>query len=97
MKTMLTTHLASLAAAALCGSAYNPLPPAYTGGATRNLFTGSLPVFEKPNEGGAGSKTVDELAAEIKAQFEKQFGEVKGLAEDALGMVKAGEQMTQQT
>lgn len=41
-----------------------------------------------------GKKTVDELAAEIKAQFDKQFGEVKALAEDALGKVKAGETLT---
>jgi HK97 family phage major capsid protein len=54
-------------------------------------------VFDKPNEGGGGGKTVEELAAEIQAKFDKQFGEVKDIATDALGKVKAGEQMTKDT
>src|SRR6478735_4497236 len=51
-------------------------------------------AFDKPDGGGGGGKSIDELAAEIKTSFEKQFGEVKAIAEDALGKVKAGEQLT---
>ena len=55
-------------------------------------------VFDKPGDGGGGgAKSIDELAAEIKQQFETQFGEVKAIAEDALGKVKAGETLTTKT
>lgn len=42
-------------------------------------------------------KTPEELAVEIKAAFETQIKEVKAIAEDALGKVKAGEVLTQAT
>jgi HK97 family phage major capsid protein len=53
-------------------------------------------VFEPPDKPKDG-KSIDELAAEIKAKFDEQFGQVKGIAEDALGKVKAGETLTQET
>jgi HK97 family phage major capsid protein len=40
------------------------------------------------------TKTVAELAAETKADFNKKFDEVKALAEDAIGKLEKGEQMT---
>jgi len=54
-------------------------------------------AFDKPDGGGSGSQTVDQLAAEIQAKFDKQFGEIKEIATDALGKVKAGEKMTADT
>lgn len=51
--------------------------------------------FDKPDErAGGGAKTAAELAAEVKAAHEKAVNEVKGIAEEALGKAKAGEQMT---
>lgn len=38
--------------------------------------------------------TPEKLAAAVKQQFEAKFTEVKGIAEDALGKVKAGETLT---
>lgn len=53
-------------------------------------------VFDPPDRPKDG-KTIDELAADIKSQFEQRFGEVKSIAEDALGKVKAGETLTTKT
>lgn len=44
----------------------------------------------------SGEKTAEQLAQEVTAAFEKKFVEVKGIAEDALGKVKAGETLTAQ-
>lgn len=44
----------------------------------------------------ADDKTPEQLAQEVKAAFDKQFGEVKAIAEDAIGKVKAGETLTTQ-
>lgn len=41
-----------------------------------------------------GNKSVQELAAETKAAFERKHDEVKAIAEDALGKAKSGEEMT---
>ena len=54
-------------------------------------------AFDKPDGGGSGGQTVDQLAAEIQSKFDKQFGEIKDIATDALGKVKAGETLTQRT
>jgi HK97 family phage major capsid protein len=53
-------------------------------------------AFDVPERNPTG-KSIDELAAEIKKQFETQFCEVKAIAEDALGKVKAGETLTTKT
>lgn len=42
----------------------------------------------------AEEKTAEQLAAEVQAAFDSKFNEVKGLAEEALGKVKAGETLT---
>lgn len=41
-------------------------------------------------------KTADQMAAALKADFSKSTDEVKAIAEDALGKVKAGEAITEQ-
>lgn len=43
----------------------------------------------------ADEKTPEELASEVKADFERKFNEVKGIAEDALGKAQNGEPLTQ--
>jgi len=40
------------------------------------------------------TKSVADIAAETKAAFDARFNEVKGLADEALGKVKAGEELT---
>lgn len=42
----------------------------------------------------ADEKTPEQLASEVTAAFDTKFAEVKGIAEDALGKVKAGETLT---
>lgn len=42
----------------------------------------------------ADEKTTEQLALEVKNAFELKLNEVKGIAEDALGKVKAGEAIT---
>jgi len=44
-------------------------------------------------EDGTGAKTAAELATEIKAAHEKAVGDVKAIAEEALGKAKAGEDL----
>lgn len=39
-------------------------------------------------------KTAEQLALEVKTEFDRRLNEVKGIAEDALGKVKAGETLT---
>lgn len=41
-------------------------------------------------------KTAEQMAADLKAGFDKSTDEVKAIAEDALGKVKAGEKVTEQ-
>ena len=41
------------------------------------------------------NKSVEELAKEVKADFEKKFAEVKAIAEDAIGKAAKAEEMTQ--
>lgn len=54
--------------------------------------------YIKDGEGHpSGDLTVEQLAEQIKKQFDDKFAEVKGIAEDALGKVKAGETLTTQT
>jgi len=48
-------------------------------------------AFDKPDE----TKSVAELAAEIKADHQKAVDAVKAIAEDALGKAKAGEKLTE--
>ncbi|MCW1431392.1 phage major capsid protein [Novosphingobium sp. JCM 18896] len=43
------------------------------------------------------TKSAAELAAETKALFDRRFDEVKGLAEDALGKIRSGEELTAAT
>ncbi|MHB2265029.1 phage major capsid protein [Aliihoeflea sp. PC F10.4] len=45
-------------------------------------------------ETGTGTKSASELANEIKAAHEKAIGDVKSIADEALGKAKAGEQMS---
>jgi HK97 family phage major capsid protein len=40
------------------------------------------------------AKSAEDIAAEVKADFDKKFGELKGLAENALGKAEAGEVLT---
>lgn len=40
------------------------------------------------------AKTAEELAAEVKGEFERKFDELKGMAENALGKAEAGEALT---
>jgi HK97 family phage major capsid protein len=87
------TKLIAMAAASCLAAAFYPMPPVHSG-ATRSLFLAPLPVFDPPDGRGSGGKTVDELAAEIKASFDSKFDEVKQLATDALGKARAGETMT---
>jgi len=49
-------------------------------------------AFEKPNEGG--SFTVEQLAEQVKGDFQKAIDSVKAIAEEALGKSKAGETLT---
>lgn len=48
--------------------------------------------FEAPNDGG--TKTVEQMATEVKAAFEKSFNDVKAIADEALGKAKSGETLT---
>src|SRR5690348_5209488 len=41
------------------------------------------------------TKTAAELAAEVKADFDKKFDELKGIATDALGRAEKGEGLTE--
>ena len=45
----------------------------------------------------ADEKTPEQLAQEVKAAFDQQLTEVKAIAEDALGKIKAGEALTEET
>jgi HK97 family phage major capsid protein len=54
-------------------------------------------AFEKPNDGTGGREDVEKLAKEVKEKFDKQFADLKAIAEDALGKVKAGETLTAAT
>lgn len=95
MKLMASSLAASLAA--LSGStALTTSPPGYFG-ATRNLFLGPQVFFKNEDGGAGGDDDVAALAERVKKAFETQFDEVKGIATDALGKVKAGEQMTKET
>jgi HK97 family phage major capsid protein len=76
--------LIALAAAHMLAGAYNPMPPSHFG-ATRNLFTGSLPVFEKPDGAGAGGeKTVEQLADEVRKMLDTSQKATLEVAEKAL-------------
>jgi len=48
--------------------------------------------FEAPNDGG--TKTAEQLATEVKAEFQKSFDAVKAIADEALGKAKSGESLT---
>lgn len=48
--------------------------------------------FEAPNDGGA--KSAEQLATEVKAEFQKSFDAVKAIADEALGKAKAGETLS---
>lgn len=41
------------------------------------------------------TKTIEQIAAETKADFNTKFDHVKGIAEDAIGKAKAGEKLTE--
>jgi HK97 family phage major capsid protein len=51
-------------------------------------------LLEKPGEGGGGTKSAEELAAEVKSLFERKADEVKGIAEKALADAKKGIDLT---
>jgi len=48
--------------------------------------------FEAPNDGG--TKSAEQLATEVKAEFQKSFDAVKAIADEALGKAKSGESLT---
>jgi HK97 family phage major capsid protein len=66
----MTKLIATAAAAALLAGAYHPTPHQFFG-ATRNLFLGSFPVFDPPDN----HKSAAELAAEFKAEQQKAIKE----------------------
>jgi HK97 family phage major capsid protein len=59
-------------------------------------FIGAPRVAYAPPDGGGGTMTVEQLAAEVKKGFDTKFDEVKQIATDALGKAKAGETLTQE-
>jgi HK97 family phage major capsid protein len=80
------TKLIALAAASLLSSgALQPRSPHYFG-ATRNLFMGTAPVFDKPDGGGGGGseKTVEQLADEVRNMLETSQKATLETAEKAL-------------
>lgn len=55
---------------------------------------GSRICFDRPNEGGTGTKSAEELAAEIKSAFQRSVDQVKEIAEKALAEAKKGVDMS---
>lgn len=55
-----------------------------------NYFGAPRVVFDPPD----GTKSIADLAADIKAEHKQAFDKVKEIAEEALGKVKAGEELT---
>jgi len=51
-------------------------------------------VFDRPNETGSDTKTAEQLAGEVKAEFARSVDAVKAIAEEALGKAKAGETLS---
>lgn len=51
-------------------------------------------AFDKPNEGGSSTKSVADMAAEIKAEHKQAVDAVKAIAEEALGKAKSGEELS---
>ena len=69
-----------------------PMALAGAGGVARLAACAFGPriAFEKPFEGGSGSKSAAELAAEIKRDFETKHDKVKEIAEKALAEAQKG-------
>lgn len=51
-------------------------------------------AFDKPIEGGSATKSVEEMAAKIKADHQKAVDEAKAIAEEALGKAAKGEELS---
>lgn len=58
-----------------------------------NYFGAPRVVFDKPSDQGS-TKSVAEMATEIKAEHKQAVDAVKAIAEEALGKAKSGEQLT---
>ncbi|WP_082524123.1 phage major capsid protein [Methylobacterium sp. Leaf399] len=54
-------------------------------------------VFDRPNEGGGGTKSAAEMAAEVKRDFETKHDKVKEIAEKALAEAEKGASATTTT
>jgi HK97 family phage major capsid protein len=69
---------------------------AVAGGIARSgsMQIGPRILFAPEGGSGGGSKTASELAIEIKAAHEKAIGDVKAIADEALGKAKAGETLS---
>lgn len=88
----MTRLIATAAAAALLAGAYHPTPHQFFG-ATRNIFLGSFPVFDPPDN----HKSASELAAEFKAEQQKAIKEavdpLRATFEEFVGKAKAGDKI----